>query len=95
MYYIYSIYTYISIQYTYLFIMQYKCGPGSVVNIVTCYGLDGSNPGGDEIFCTCPDRPWGPPSLLYYGYWVFPQGKEWLGRDSDPSPPSSALAMKG
>ena len=24
----------------------------------------GSNPGGDEIFCTCPDWPWGPPSLL-------------------------------
>jgi len=23
---------------------------------------------GGEIFCTCPDRPWGPPSLLYNGY---------------------------
>ena len=22
-----------------------------------------------------PDRPWGPPSLLYNGYWVFPGGK--------------------
>jgi hypothetical protein len=25
-----------------------------------------------EIFRTCPDRPWGPPSLLYNGYRVFP-----------------------
>jgi hypothetical protein len=38
------------------------------------YGLDG--PGNEsrwvEIFRTCPDRPWGPPSLLYNGYRVFP-----------------------
>ena len=32
----------------------------------------GSNPGVCEIFRTCPDRPWGPPSLLYNGYRVFP-----------------------
>ena len=44
-----------------------------------------------EIFRTCPDRPWGPPSLLYYGYRVFPGGKERPGRDADPSPPSSAV----
>ena len=40
-------------------------GPGSVVGIVTAYGLDG--PGiksrWGEIFRTCPDRPWGPLSL--------------------------------
>ena len=43
----------------------------------TDYGLDGpgSNPGGDEIFRTCPDRPWGPPSLLYSGYRVFRGGR--------------------
>jgi hypothetical protein len=35
----------------------------------------GSNPDGGEIFCTCPDRPWGPPSLLYNRYRVFPGGK--------------------
>ena len=31
----------------------------------TDYGLDGpgSNPGGGE-FSVCPDRPWGPPSVL-------------------------------
>jgi len=34
-----------------------------------------SNPGGGETFCTCPDRPWGPPSLLYNGYQVFPEAK--------------------
>ena len=44
-----------------------------------------------EIFRTCPDRPWSPPSLLYNGYRVFPGGKEWPGRDADPSPPSSAV----
>jgi len=34
-----------------------------------------SNPGGEQIFRTCPDRPWGPLSLLYNGYRVFPRGK--------------------
>jgi len=50
--------------------------------------------GGSEIFRTCPDRPWGPPSLLYNGYPVFPGGKERLGHDADSSPPSSAMVMK-
>ena len=52
-------------------------GPGSVVGIATGYGLNG--PGIDsrwgEIFRICPDRPWGPPSLLYNGYRFFPGGK--------------------
>jgi hypothetical protein len=48
-------------------------------------------PVGSEIFRTCPDRPWGPPSLLYNGYQVFPGGKEQPGRDADLSPPSSAV----
>ena len=68
------------------------CGPGSVVGIATAYGLDG--PGIEsrwgEILRTCPDRPWGPPSLLYNGYRVFHGGKVRPGRDADPSPPSSA-----
>jgi len=38
-----------------------------------------------EIFRKCPDRPWGPPSLLYNEYWIFPGGKERPGRESDPS----------
>jgi len=40
-------------------------------------------------------RLWGPPSLLYNGYRIFTGGKERPGRDSDPSPPSSAVVMKG
>jgi hypothetical protein len=67
-------------------------GPGSVVGIANAYGLDGlvieSRWG--EIFRTSPVRPWGPPSLLYNGYRVFPGGKVLPGRDADPSPPSSA-----
>jgi len=69
-------------------------GLGSSVGIATGYGLDGpgieSRRGGD-IFRTCPDRPWGPPSLVYNGYRVFPGGKEPSGRDADPSLPSSAV----
>ena len=68
------------------------CGPGSVVGIATAYGLDGPRIESrwGEIFRTCPDRPWGPPSLLYNGYGVFPGGKVRSGRDADLSPPSSA-----
>jgi len=53
--------------------------------------VQGLNPSGGEIFCTCPDQPWGPPSLLYNGYWDFPRGKERSGCDADLSPPSSAV----
>ena len=73
-------------------------GPGSVVGIATGYGLDGQGiepRWGGEIIRTCPDRPWGPPSILYNGYRVFPGGKEKPGSDADPSPPSSAVVMKG
>ena len=52
-------------------------------------------PVGGEIFLTCPDRSWGPPSLLYNGYRVFPGFKERPGRDADPSPPSSDVVKKG
>ena len=68
------------------------CGPGGSVGIATAYGLDG--PGIEfrwgEIFRISADRPWGPPSLLYNGYRVFPGGKVLPGRDADPSPASSA-----
>jgi hypothetical protein len=45
-------------------------GPGSSVGIATelpGWTVRGSNPRGSEIFRTCPDRPWCPPSLLYNG----------------------------
>ena len=50
--------------------------------------------GWGEIFRTRADRPWDPPRLLYNGYRVFPGGKERPGRESDPSPPSSAVVKK-
>jgi hypothetical protein len=65
---------------------------GSSVSAVPGYGLDdqgdrGSIPGRG----LSPDRLWGPPSLLYNGYWgSFPGGKARPGRDADHSPPSSA-----
>jgi hypothetical protein len=62
------------------------------VCIATGYGLDG--PGIDSRwgrdFPHLPDRPWGPPSLLYNGYRVFPGGRKRPGRDANPSPPSRA-----
>jgi len=71
-------------------------GPGRSVGIATGYGLNG--PGIEsrwvEIFRTCPDRFWGPPSFLYNGFRVFPGGKERPGRDADLSPPSSAAVKK-
>ena len=73
------------------------CGPGSIVGIATGYRLDGMGIESrwvGEIFHTCPDRPWGPPSLLHNGYQVFPGGKEQPGRDINPSPPSSAMVME-
>ena len=72
------------------------CGPGSSVGIATDYGLDG--PGIEsrwgEIFH--PSRPvlgpTQPPVQWVPGlFW----GKERPGRDADPSPPSSAMVMKG
>jgi len=68
--------------------LMFNSGPGSSVGIATGYGLDGpgSNSGGGEIFRTCPDRPWGPPRLLYNGYRVFRGGKKGPWRDADHSP---------
>jgi len=51
------------------------------------------NPGGGDIFSTGPDRSWGPPSLLYSGYRVFPECKERPGRSSD-HPLSSSAEVK-
>jgi hypothetical protein len=61
-----------------------------VYRLTTGWKVRGSNPGVGEIFRTCPDRPWGLPSLQYNGYRVFPGGRKRPGHDADPSPPSSA-----
>jgi hypothetical protein len=47
----------------------------SVERLATGWTVPGSNSDGGEILRTCSDRPWGPPSLLYNGYRVFPWGK--------------------
>ena len=77
---------------------MHYCWPGSSVGIATELraGRSGDRipARGGEIFLTCPDRPWGPPSLLYNGYRVFPGGKERPGRDADPSPPSSVVGYE-
>jgi len=53
-------------------------GWNSVVSILaTGWTVRGSNPSRGEVFRTCLDLPWGPPSLLYNGHWVsFPGLKQ-------------------
>jgi hypothetical protein len=46
-----------------------------VERLATGWKVRGSNPGGGEIFRTYPDRAWGPLTLLYNGYRVFPGDK--------------------
>ena len=62
----------------------------SVEGIETRYDwkVRGSNSGWSEFFCTRPDQPWGPPSLLY-GYRVFPEGKATGARRWPPTPSSA------
>jgi hypothetical protein len=71
-------------------------GSGSSVGIVTGYGLDGrkieSRWGRDFPYLSRPAL--GPTRPPVNGYRLFPGGKEWPGRDADPSPPSSAVVMK-
>jgi hypothetical protein len=56
-------------------------------------GQGEKNPGGGEIFRSRPDRPWGPPSLLYTGYRVSFPGVKRPGRAVD-HPPSSSARVK-
>jgi len=49
------------------------------------------NPGGGEIFRTRPDRPWGPPGLLYNGYRVSFPGVKQPGRGVDHIPSSAEV----
>ena len=73
------------------------CGPCNVVGIATGHGLESPEIESrwGEIFRTCPDRPWGPPSLPYNGYRVFSGDKERPGRDADPSPLLVPWSRKG
>jgi hypothetical protein len=84
------------VDYSHLYVS--RCGPGSSDGIATEHGLEGPGIefrlGGCEIFRNCPDRPWGPPSILYNRYRVFPEGKVRPGRDADHSPASSAEVME-
>ena len=50
----------------------------STVQYTIRYGMEGSGFEfllRDEIFLTCPHRPWGPRGLLYNGPGSFPGGK--------------------
>ena len=49
----------------------------SVQSLTTGCTVQGLNPGGGIIFCTHPDQPQHPPSLLYYHYQIsFPSKKQ-------------------
>jgi len=67
----------------------------SAVGIATRYGMDGPglNPSWGEIFRTSPDRSWGPPSLLYYRYWVSFLGLKRPERGVQ-HPPHSSVEVK-
>ena len=72
-------------------------GHNSSVGIATGYGMDG--PGIEsrwEARFSAPVQtgPGAPPNLLYNGYRVFPWDKDRPGRDTDPSPTSSAVVME-
>jgi hypothetical protein len=62
----------------------------SVQRLATGWTFRELNPDGGEIFCTHPDRPWGPPSILYNGYRVFFPEVKLSGRYVNHPPPPSA-----
>ena len=67
-------------------------GRDGSIGIASRHGLDGrgSNPGRGEVFCTRPDRPWGPFTLLYNGYRVFFTVVKRSGRGVNHPPISNA-----
>jgi hypothetical protein len=76
-----------------IFLHLYTVAWDSVVSIVTYHRLHG--PGiksrWGRIFCTHPDWPWIPPSLLYNGYWVFLGGKAAKVWHWPPTPSSAEV----
>jgi hypothetical protein len=76
--------------YKYTWVYYTFRGPGSSVGIKNeLRDGSGSKPGGGRDFSVSSDRSWGPPSLLYNGYRVFPGGKLRPGRVAENLPPSS------
>ena len=73
------------------------CGPGSSVGIATGYGLDGpgieTHWGRDFPYLSRPAL--GPTQPRVQWVPALSWGKERPERDADPSPPSSAVVMKG
>jgi len=67
-----------------------KVGRYSSADITGCT-VPLSNAGGGEIFRARPDRPWGPPSLLYNGYRVSYLVVKRAGRGVDRPSPSSGM----
>ena len=74
---------------------HFMCGLGaqSVYQLTTGWTVRDRIPVGTR-FSANPDWSWGPPSLLYNGYQVFPGGKVRSGRAADHSPLSSAAVME-
>jgi len=66
----------------------------SVQRLATGWTVRGSNSGGGEIFRTRPERPWGPPSLPYNRYRLFP-GDKAAGSWRWPPTPSSTEVEEG
>jgi len=67
-----------------------QVGRGRVVDIVTRWTVEGSNPGVGENLRTRPDRHWGLPNLLYNGHWVSFLKVKKPGIDVHHPTPSSA-----
>jgi len=65
----------------------------SVYQLTTGWTIRDGIPVGTR-FSAPSDRPWGPPSLLYKGYGVFPDGRGGRGVGLTPPPPSSAEGPK-
>jgi hypothetical protein len=86
------------LDYNIIYILLLNVGPDTSVGIAIRYGLDGptiESRFGGEIFLHRPDRPWGPPSLLYNVYRVF-TGVKAAGALCWPPPPFSVLrSQKG
>jgi hypothetical protein len=76
------------------YFFYFNVGRDSAVGIATRYELErlGISSLWGEIIRTRPDRPWGPPSLLYNGYRVSVTGVKRPGRGA--SHPHSSTEVK-